>query len=88
MILMANLATEVANRSTVSRSLRPNYIWSERSLWPEAGCRGSISEWTLRNAIFLISPEAELKTRRLRDWYEVKKSRRRAKKMVKIEERQ
>lgn len=88
MILMANLAAEVANRSTVSRLLRPKYIWSERSLWPEAGCRGSIPEWALRNAISLISPEAELKTRRIRDWYEVKKSRRRAKKMAKIEKRQ
>ena len=88
MVLMANLAVEVANRSTASRSSRPNYIWSERSLWPEAGCRGSIPEWAMRNAIGLISPEAELKTKRLRDWYEIKKSQRRARKMAKIEERQ
>ena len=87
MILMANLAIEVANRSTASRSSRPNYIWSERSLWPEAGCRGSIAEWAMRNAICLIFPEAELKTRRLRDWYEFKKSQRRARKIDKIEER-
>lgn len=88
MILMANLALEVANRSTALRSSRPNYIWSERSLWPEAGCRGSIAEWALRNAIILISPEVELKTRRLRDWYEDVKSQRRARKMAKIEKSQ
>ena len=87
MILMANLAVEVASRSKASRSSRPNYIWSERSLWPEAGCRGSIPEWALRNAVILISPEAELKTRRLRDWYEMLKSQRRTRKTAKIEER-
>ena len=86
MILMANLAVEVANRSTALGSLRPNYIWSERSLWPEAGCRGSILEWALRNAVCLISPEAEVKTSRFRDWYEEKKSHRRARKIAKIEE--
>lgn len=88
MVLMANLAVEVAHRSTASRSPRPNYIWSERSLWPEAGCRGSILEWALRNAVVLISPEAELKTSRLRDWYEQKKSHRRSRELAKIEERQ
>ena len=87
MILMANLAVEVANRSTEPRSLRPNYIWSERSLWPEVGCRGSIPEWALRNAVVLIAPEVELKARRLRDWYDGKKSQRRARKMAKMEER-
>jgi hypothetical protein len=87
MILMENLAVEVANRSTAQRLSRPNYIWSERSLWPETGCRGSIPEWTLRNAVVLIAPEVELKARRLRDWYDGKKSQRRARKMAKIEKR-
>jgi len=87
MVLMANLAIEVANRSTTSISPGPNYIWSERSLWPEAGCRGSVSEWALRNALVLLAPGAELKTRRLRDWYDQKKSRRRARKLAHTEQR-
>jgi len=33
----------------------------------------------------MFAPEAELKTRRLRDWYEVKKSERRARKLAKTE---
>ncbi|MBE1296623.1 glycosyltransferase family 10 domain-containing protein [Phycobacter azelaicus] len=85
MVLMANLAQEAAHRSTKPRSSHPHYIWSERSLWPEEGCRGSLPEWMLRNAILMFAPEAELKTRRLRDWYEVKKSERRARKLAKTE---
>ena len=85
MTLMANLAVEVANRSKTPLSLRPNYIWSEKSLWPERGCRGSIAEWSLRNSIMLFAPAAELKVRRLRDWYDGKKSERRARKSAEAE---
>jgi hypothetical protein len=87
MVLMADLATEVAKRSAQHTSRRPRYIWSERSLWPEKGCRGSVQEWALRRAILLLAPEAELKTQGLREWYEVKKSKRRARKLAKTEER-
>ncbi len=80
MVLMANLATEAAARPVSVQPNRPRYIWSERSLWPEKGCRGSLTDWTLRNAILLFEPQAELKSKGLRHWYEKKKSTRRARK--------
>lgn len=79
MILMANLAIEAAARPVESQPNSPRYIWSERSLWPEKGCRGSLPDWALRNAILLFEPEAETKTKSLRHWHDKWKSERRTK---------
>lgn len=83
--MMATIAKEVTNRSISPKLSRWRYIWSEKSLWPEVGCRGSVPEWALRNALLLFSSEAELKTRNLRDWNETRKSLRRARKLAKME---
>lgn len=85
MALMAELALEVARHAATSRSPKPNYIWSEKSLWPEVGGRGNIIDWSLRNTVLLVAPEAELASRHLRDWYNHKKSERRARKSAEAE---
>lgn len=78
MVLMANLAREAMARYDDATADRSRYIWSERSLWPEKGCRGSLPDWAFRNAILLFAPQAELKVKGLRHRHEIWKSKRRA----------
>lgn len=86
MILIGELATAAAQApSPVQSSKSRRYIWSERSLLPEKGCRGSLPEWVFRNAILMFDPKAELKTVALRRWRDKRRSDRRAEKLAKRE---
>ncbi|WP_278923045.1 MULTISPECIES: hypothetical protein [Pseudophaeobacter] len=78
MQLMIRLSHQAMAQPVQSDERRENYIWSERSLWPEKGCRGSVGEWIFRNSILMFDPEAELKTQGLRRAWDRRKSKRRA----------
>tara|TARA_R110002126_G_scaffold211007_1_gene357527 strand:+ start:283 stop:1413 length:1131 start_codon:yes stop_codon:yes gene_type:complete len=63
------------------------YIWSEKSLLPESGSRGTLPDWFFRNLLLKIDPQLELKTVRLRHWLDSRRSAKRSKK-AKIAEAQ
>lgn len=85
MVLFGELA-KAAFAFPAAAQEKPNFIWSERSLLPEKGCRGSIPEWALRNAILFVDPRAEQKTVGLRRWIDQRRSKRRAAKLEKQEQ--
>jgi hypothetical protein len=64
---------------------KPRHIWSERSLWPERGCRGSVPGWLFRNMVLAFDPVAELKTASLRSKIETRRSEKRTKKLIALE---
>ncbi|MDV4145921.1 glycosyltransferase family 10 domain-containing protein [Shimia sp. FJ5] len=61
------------------------YLKSERSLWPEKGARGSVGQWALRNTLMLFDKGIELRTAGLRDRLDAAKTRRRQRKLRKLE---
>jgi hypothetical protein len=85
MVLIGELATAAAQAPLPSQSPKRRFIWSERSLLPEKGSRGSLPEWAFRNTIMMFDPKAELKTVALRRWLDIYRSNRRAQKLAKRE---
>ncbi|GAA6199382.1 glycosyltransferase family 10 [Aquicoccus sp. SU-CL01552] len=61
------------------------HIWSEKSLWPESGARGNLADWTLRNTLMTFDKGIELKTLGLRRKLEAARSRRRKRKLARLE---
>jgi len=66
MTLLGDLANAAFTSSPSASRQKVRKIWSERSLLPEKGCRGNLTDWALRNAILMLDPRAELKTITLR----------------------
>jgi len=82
----ARLAREaIALDEATEKPNRPWIIRSERSLWPEAGTRGSIPEFLLRRALQLFNPEIELRFSWIMRHLDERKSVRRALKQAQIE---
>ena len=82
----ARLAREaIALGDATEKPNRPWIIRSERSLWPEAGTRGSIPEFILRRVLQLINPEIELRFSGIMRHLDERKSVRRALKQAQIE---
>lgn len=67
---------------------RKRLIRSERSLWPEAGSRGSVVEWAVRNVVLTVLPDAELRASRLQVRVEQARGKRRKAKTLREESRQ
>ena len=61
------------------------HIWSEKSLWPENGARGNLADWTLRNTLMTFDKGIELKTLGLRRKLEAARTRRRKRKLARLE---
>jgi hypothetical protein len=88
MIQLSELTLAVAARPAEQPAPKMRRIWSERSILPEAGTRGSLPEWVLRNALLLADPDIELKTAGLRSWRDRRRSDRRNRKNEKREQGQ
>ena len=88
---IAQLLCELANAAATSPEPEPlqpeRYIWSEKSLFPEKGTRGSFPDWALRNMLLIFDPQLELKTVKLRHWLDDRRSAKRSK-SAKISEMQ
>ncbi|WP_127749801.1 glycosyltransferase family 10 domain-containing protein [Parasedimentitalea marina] len=84
--LIGELATAAAQIPLPAQPQKRRHIWSERSLLPEKGCRGSLPEWAFRNTIMMFDPKAELKTVALRRWLEKRRTDRRAQKLAQLED--
>lgn len=65
----------------LSANAKPRLIRSERSLWPEPGCRGSIPETLIRSSLLFLDPNIELKASKLQQKIN---ARRQAKRLVKF----
>ncbi|WP_165978949.1 glycosyltransferase family 10 domain-containing protein [Antarcticimicrobium luteum] len=63
------------------------YIWSEKSLWPEPGARGNLADWALRNGLMTFDRGIELKTLGLRRRLEAARTRRRQRRLARLENR-
>lgn len=63
------------------------YLRSERSLWPEKGARGSVGQWALRNGLMLFDKQIELRTAGWRNRLDAAKTRRRQRKLQRLEEK-
>lgn len=87
MVLLAEIAKAAAQNPLPYEPGKRRYIWSERSLLPEKGTRGSLPEWAFRNVVLVFDPKVELKTVELRRWLDRWRSKRRADKAAKIEDR-
>lgn len=61
-------------------------IRSERSFWPEPGCRGSIPETIIRSTLLFFDPKIELRASALQKKIEARRSEKRQKKIKKLEE--
>jgi hypothetical protein len=85
MHLVSELSHAVACHQSTAPQDRRRYIWSERSLLPEKGARGSLPEWMLRNALILFDPQIELKLSGVRNRLERHRSERRARKLARLE---
>ncbi len=62
----------------VSATRGRRLVRSERSLWPEAGAKGSVPEWALRNLLLSVDPRAELRLAPVQAALEARRARRRA----------
>lgn len=80
--LFARLARMALAKPVAHWPERPRLIRSERSLWPEAGAKGSVAEWALRNAMLAVSPHAELRAARIQTWLEARRAKRRKRKLA------
>lgn len=74
------LAMPVAEPSGKARLIR-----SERSLWPEAGAKGSVAEYLLRNALLTLDHGIELRAASLQRWFEARRSAKRRARIARIE---
>ena len=82
----ARLAREaIALDEATQKTNRRWIIRSERSLWPEAGARGSIPEFILRRVLQLFYPEIELRFSGIMRYLDERKLVRRALKHAQIE---
>lgn len=65
----------------VAKSTPKRLIRSERSLWPEPGCRGSIAETLIRSTLLFFDPKIELKASALQKKIEARRIEKRKKKI-------
>ncbi|PCH99058.1 MAG: hypothetical protein COB84_00335 [Rhodobacteraceae bacterium] len=75
------MALEPENRAETNLRL----IRSERSFWPEAGCRGSIPETIVRSTLLFFDPKIELRASNLQKKIEARRSKKRAQKIAALE---
>ena len=80
---LAKLA--MAKDVTTSNLNTKRLIRSERSLWPEPGCRGSVAQCIIRSAIISIWPTAELQAASLHQKIEARRIRKRKVKIIQAE---
>ena len=77
--MFARLAHTALAKPAPARLEKPRMIWSERSFWPEAGRKGGLAEWALRNLILLADPKGELRLLNVQRRLEAMRSERRRK---------
>ncbi len=63
------------------KSSKKTLIRSERSFWPEPGCRGNIAETIIRSTLLFFDPNIELKASALQKKIEARRFKRRTKKI-------
>jgi hypothetical protein len=85
--LLVRIVRACMAKPTTSTEFRKRLLRSERSLWPEAGSRGSRLEWALRNMALTIMPDAELRASRLQVAMEQARTKRRKAKTLRDEAR-
>ena len=83
--LCARLARAAYETPVSDPRPRKRLIRSERSLWPEAGSRGSVAQWALRSTLLRIDPKIELRAHRLVALNEELKSARRRRRRARQE---
>lgn len=81
----AELTHRAVALPTVHTPEKMRLIRSERSFWPEPGCRGSIGETLLRRGLLAVDPKIELRASKLHKKIEARRIARRKAKFAKIE---
>lgn len=83
----AQLAKQLmALEPELPKNTKETLIRSERSLWPEPGCRGSIPETIIRSTLLFFDPRIELKASKLQKKIEARRIEKRKKK-IKLQEK-
>jgi len=78
----AKLAKELVTLTPyVPQESKQTMIRSERSFWPEPGCRGSIPETIFRSTLLFFDPKIELRASKLHKRIEAKRIEKRKKKI-------
>jgi hypothetical protein len=83
----AQIAHElVKSDPEIQPSTKQTLLRSERSFWPEPGCRGSIPETIIRSTLLFFDPKIELRASKLQKKIEARRIEKRKRKIKKLEE--
>jgi hypothetical protein len=82
----AQIAHElVKTEPEILPSNKQTLLRSERSFWPEPGCRGSIPETIIRSTLLFFDPKIELRASKIQKKIEARRIKKRIKKIKKLE---
>lgn len=85
--LLVRIVQSCMAKPTSKTDFRKRLIQSERSLWPEAGSRGSVLEWAVRKTVLTLMPDAELRASHIQAAMEQARIKRRKAKTLRDEAR-